>query len=61
MNTQDVSIQEREKVKSVALEILRQFQNNGMTEKEVNLTIFWIDELAKEAIKQKHLNTYFSL
>lgn len=49
----------RRKAKTAALHILDEMQNDGMTEAEVVLTAFWLDQIAKQAItKSKTLNKF---
>lgn len=57
----NISNEERDKAQSVALEILKQFQDHGLTEKEVQLAIFWMGEIAKNNNEKKHLKMSFSL
>lgn len=42
----------RNKAKTAALHILDEMQNDGMTEADVLLTTFWLNEFAKEATKK---------
>lgn len=48
----EVSKDEREKAKATAFKILTQFQNDGLTTKEVHLITFWLCELAKDSIEK---------
>lgn len=49
----------RTKAKTAALHILDEMQNDGMTEAEVALTAFWLNQIAQQAIKKNKTVTKF--
>jgi hypothetical protein len=57
----DVSKEEREKAKATAIKILEQFQSNGLTEKEVKLTVFWLKSISDDIMAANQFKNNFSL
>lgn len=58
-NTNYITDEMRRKSKTAALNILDEMQNDGMTEAEVALTAYWLDQIAQQAItKSRTLNKF---